>query len=494
MAKPPEINVPIRQVLDLDKINIEKPPTRVHLSSTVISALKNDTGLQEKVKKLMMRDVQVVPLVKGGEKGTYIPPPKQNPNQLSKPLVGFRLQDLKANSLTSPIYATSRPRPLRGLVATVFGATGFLGLQVVQALANHGAQVVCPVRLHPLGQPPTFEKDIRSLRLYGEQGQVFSVPYDPANFDDLSKVVNRSQMVFNCIGPNLKFPLTPDNFGLEGVYLNIPRNIARACTMKGVQRFVHVSHLNADPNSNNEHFRYKGLSEEAVLEEFPNAIICRPADLFGKNDSFTTWMIYYWSRRSPLMRHQNIFLLRGKEYVQTQPVWVVDAARGIVRAAMREECFGNIIELGGPQRYKLIELFRYIEGIYRADPSKINLYSTLEAKARLENRPVMVRQKRFCDLHLRQDCVSSANIKSWDFIDIDSKDLQKVENVAPYYISHPGGFYQIGQMEGFGEARDVHLFGTSRGSRYKVTFILMVVCWVVALYAIYFDTSRKPLP
>lgn len=35
----------------------------------------------------------------------------------------------------------------------------------------------------------------------------------------------------------------------------------------------------------------QALGEEAVLDEFPNGIIIRPADIFGDRDNFTTLMV-----------------------------------------------------------------------------------------------------------------------------------------------------------------------------------------------------------
>ena len=134
MAKPPEVTAVIRSIQDLENVNMKKPPTSIQLSSQVISEVKSNASLQAKVKALMTKDVKFSPSVQGRNPKFYIPPPKQTDGQISKPNSGYRLQDLKTRTLTGKLYSTTRPRPLRGLVATVFGATGFLGLQVAQVL------------------------------------------------------------------------------------------------------------------------------------------------------------------------------------------------------------------------------------------------------------------------------------------------------------------------------------------------------------------------
>lgn len=55
---------------------------------------------------------------------------------------------------------------MSGVVATVFGSTGFLGRYVVNALARAGSQVVVPYRCDDV--------DMQHLRQMGDLGQVLS--------------------------------------------------------------------------------------------------------------------------------------------------------------------------------------------------------------------------------------------------------------------------------------------------------------------------------
>lgn len=49
---------------------------------------------------------------------------------------------------------------------------------------------------------------------------------------------------------------------------------------------VHVSHLNASPDSTSAFYRTKAEGEEAVKEAFPTATIVKPSALFGYEDKF----------------------------------------------------------------------------------------------------------------------------------------------------------------------------------------------------------------
>lgn len=51
-----------------------------------------------------------------------------------------------------------------------------------------------------------------------------------------------------------------------------------------VDRFIHVSSYNADPNSEATFFATKGRGEQVVRDIYPETTIVRPAPLFGFED------------------------------------------------------------------------------------------------------------------------------------------------------------------------------------------------------------------
>lgn len=61
-------------------------------------------------------------------------------------------------------------------------------------------------------------------------------------------------------------------------------SIARIARENGVSKFIHVSHLNAHPQSASQFYTSKAEGEIAVKEAFPDATIVRPAAMFGYED------------------------------------------------------------------------------------------------------------------------------------------------------------------------------------------------------------------
>lgn len=94
------------------------------------------------------------------------------------------------------------------------------------------------------------------------------------------------------------------NFTHEAVNVEGAARVARLSKEMGVERFVHISALSQSPNPErfvwkpSEFRRTKALGEKAVLQERPDAIIFRPADIWGNSDRF---LCYYASRGEVLL-------------------------------------------------------------------------------------------------------------------------------------------------------------------------------------------------
>lgn len=61
-------------------------------------------------------------------------------------------------------------------------------------------------------------------------------------------------------------------------------DIARACKEFGVPRLIHTSCLRASLNALSEYSRTKAEGEDRVREIYPEAVIIRPATIFGTQD------------------------------------------------------------------------------------------------------------------------------------------------------------------------------------------------------------------
>ncbi|XP_040295142.1 NADH dehydrogenase [ubiquinone] 1 alpha subcomplex subunit 9, mitochondrial [Bufo bufo] len=228
-----------------------------------------------------------------------------------------------------------------GVVATVFGATGFLGRYVVNRLGRIGSQVVVPYRCD--------QYDIMYLRPMGDLGQLTFMEWDSRNRDSTRQALQHSSVVINLVGKEWE----TSNFSFEDMFVNIPKDIALLAREAGVEKFIHVSHLNADMKSPSKLLRNKAVGEEAVRDIFPEAIILKPAEIFGREDKFLNYYANMrWFGGVPLIS-------MGQKTVK-QPIYVVDVAKAIVNIIKDPDSAGKTYALAGPHRYLLHDMVKYI--------------------------------------------------------------------------------------------------------------------------------------
>ncbi|XP_055338270.1 NADH dehydrogenase [ubiquinone] 1 alpha subcomplex subunit 9, mitochondrial-like [Paramacrobiotus metropolitanus] len=284
-----------------------------------------------------------------------------NPAQGQSGDIGV-VPDIPTSAKSSTLGNLKRGRGGRssfsGVVATVFGASGFLGGAVSNQLGKIGSQLIIAHRCDPY--------DVRHIKVMGDLGQVLFQYCDIRDEAAVKRSMKYSNVVINLIGRDYE----TKNFTFEQVHVEGARRIARAAKEAGVERLIHFSALNASENptpilmkKGSEFLKSKARGEKAVLEEFPNATIFRPADIFGTNDRFI--MYYrYWLRRNVKWMP----MYKWGEATIKQPVFVGDVARAVANAVTDPDSIGKIYEAVGPRRYVLADLVDWFYQVMRRSP------------------------------------------------------------------------------------------------------------------------------
>ncbi|THH27028.1 hypothetical protein EUX98_g7157 [Antrodiella citrinella] len=232
-----------------------------------------------------------------------------------------------------------------GHVATVFGCTSFLGRYLVAKLAKSGTQVVIPYR---------DEDEKRHLRVTGDLGQIVSLEWDLRREDQIAECVRHSDIVYNLVGRDYE----TKNFDYTSVHVTGAERIARIAAESGVSRFVHVSHLNADPKSKSAFYRTKAQGEEKVKEAFPTATIVRPAVMYGHEDKLLTNMAVW-----PIW-----WKLNNME-TKVRPVHVMDVAQALTNILTVPSLPGTL-NLPGPSTLTYEYLLTLVSSLTYLPPSK----------------------------------------------------------------------------------------------------------------------------
>ena len=222
-----------------------------------------------------------------------------------------------------------------GVRATVFGAYGFLGRYVVNALGRLGSQVIIPYRGEHM--------EVRHLQVMGDLGQIVPIRFDVRSRDSVAECVAESNVVINLIGkgtPTIHFTLREANVDTARMIAEVAKDAP------GIERYLHVSQLGASPTAESEFSRMKWEAEALTREAVPDATIFRVGTpLLGTEDKFfNTW--------APILRGS--FLVpevhEAREALR-QPVFAYDVARAMMAALKQPSTAGDLYELAGGKIY-----------------------------------------------------------------------------------------------------------------------------------------------
>ncbi len=263
------------------------------------------------------------------------------------------------------VSALARPagrQSVSGIVATVFGCSGLLGRYVVNHLGRIGSQVVCPYR-------SIDGMNVRHLKLAGDLGQIVPIPFDVADMDSVRRAVARSNVVINLIGQRTETV----HHSYDDANAKVSYRLAQVSKAMGVEHFIQVSAVGADPLSDSAYFRSKAEGEAAVKEFFPDATIIRPTVMFAPQDHFLSYYAAMgkWLAALPITRD-------GER--RLQPVHAADVARAVLGAIADPSSRGQIYELGGPDVFmerEIIDLCAHHTG------NKIRTLNLPDGAARL---------------------------------------------------------------------------------------------------------------
>uniref|UniRef100_A0A1S3X8F1 NADH dehydrogenase [ubiquinone] 1 alpha subcomplex subunit 9, mitochondrial-like n=1 Tax=Nicotiana tabacum TaxID=4097 RepID=A0A1S3X8F1_TOBAC len=243
-----------------------------------------------------------------------------------------------------------------GIVATVFGATGFLGRYVVQELAKMGTQVLVPFR--------GSEDSPRHLKLMGDLGQIVPMKYNPRDENSVKAVMAKANVVINLIGREYE----TRNYSFEEVNHHMAEQLAMiAKEHGGIIRFIQVSCLGVSPTSPSRMLRAKAAGEVADLLTHLQVTIMRPAVMIGTEDR----ILNPWAH---FAKKYGFIPLFGDGSTKIQPVFVADVASAIV-ASLKDNgiSMGKVYELGGPDVYTMHELAELMFDMIREWPRYVNV-------------------------------------------------------------------------------------------------------------------------
>ena len=233
----------------------------------------------------------------------------------------------------------------------VAGGTGFVGSHLCRELADRGHSVVAISSSPDADAPDGVETAMGDVTAY----------------DSIASHVAEADAVVNLVA--LSPLLKPDGGDEmhEEVHLGGTENLLRAAEESGVDRFVQMSALGADPDGPTHYIRAKGRAEERVRSSDLDWVIYRPSIVFGEGAEILTFPKKLKRMVAPGVP---LYPLPGGGTTPFQLIWIDDLAPMLADGVDDDDRAGDTYELGGPEVLTLREV---TEKVYAAEGRSIRI-------------------------------------------------------------------------------------------------------------------------
>ena len=228
---------------------------------------------------------------------------------------------------------------MQGLV-TVFGGSGFIGRQVVRALARDGLRIRVACRRTNLAY---------RLPLLGDVGQIEISQANLRVPSSVDRALDGAEACVNLVG--VLYEHGRQRF--HSLHAQGAKVVAEAAARRKVARLVQMSAIGADAGSQARYAHTKAMGEAAVREAMPKATILRPSVVFGPEDDF-------FNRFAVMAALSPVLPLPGGGGTRFQPVYVGDVAAAVAACLADPATAGRVYELGGPGVFSFRELMQLV--------------------------------------------------------------------------------------------------------------------------------------
>jgi len=225
-------------------------------------------------------------------------------------------------------------------IATIFGASGFIGRHLIRRLTKKDIRIVAATRfpylhgyLKPLGNPGQI--DLEKVNLFDKE--------------NLRTLIKNSDVVINLVG--ILYETKKQKF--EDIHAKFPDLLSKLCNELNIEKLVHISALGINETVSSQYIQSKLKGEKNILNNFNRSVILRPSIIFGPEDKF-------FNKFASLAEFFPALPLIGGGLTYFQPIYVGDVAKSIVSILEKEEINNNIYELGGPQTFTFKELMEIL--------------------------------------------------------------------------------------------------------------------------------------
>jgi uncharacterized protein YbjT (DUF2867 family) len=250
----------------------------------------------------------------------------------------------------------------------VTGATGFVGRTIVRELVRRGYAVRALVR---------SERKAQEV-LPMDSGTITLVQGDVASTQSLDALMQGAGSVMHLIGIIREVRLPGGQAAtFKRLHVDATRDVLAATARAGIKRYIHMSAVNARPDSKAEYSKTKWDAEVLVRRSSTEAgldwTIFRPGLIHGHEGEFINlardlaigdsapWLVMpYFARFIDHLDEGVIAPRLSLESAKLQPVFVEDVALAFAEALSRPQTIGEIYTLLGSETLNWQKVMEYL--------------------------------------------------------------------------------------------------------------------------------------
>ncbi|MXR51847.1 NAD(P)H-binding protein [Halovenus sp. WSH3] len=216
------------------------------------------------------------------------------------------------------------------------GGSGFIGTYLCEELLDRGHDVTVLSR-SPGGDVPAGAETAMG---------------DVTAYDSIESAFEGQDVVYNLVALSPLFEPKGGNEMHDRLHRRGTENCLRAAEEHGVERFVQLSALGADPEGPTHYIRAKGRAEGHVRDSDLDWTIFRPSVVFGDGGEFLS----FTRKLTP----PGVAPLPGGGKTRFQPIYVEDLVDMLADSIESETHVGETYEIGGPEQLELATVARLV--------------------------------------------------------------------------------------------------------------------------------------
>lgn len=224
---------------------------------------------------------------------------------------------------------------MRHVKIAVIGGAGFVGRHLANALVESLREVIVVTRVS------------EHAKSVGTLPSVQVVEADARDIDALTAAIRGADAVVNLVG--VLYESSRARFDDEHIGVTVAA--IEACRRNGIRRFIQMSALNADTNSESKYLRSKGEAEAKVAASGLDWTIFRPSLIVGPEDKSLNAF-------AAIVRWMPVVFVPAAS-AKFQPIYVGDVANAFATALDEPSTYSQRYPLCGPRVFTLRELFAY---------------------------------------------------------------------------------------------------------------------------------------